>query len=109
MPSLPISGISGLSLRGVHRAGMDRNQPEAAFLVEAKRVQVVVGGDQPQPPAAGRAGAALTASTSDVPMPWFGMQAVQRNDLARVPGDVEGDQPSGHPIRLSDEAGQLAG
>ena len=71
----------------VDRTGVQGRQPEAAALVEAQRVDVVVGGDQPH---AGAAGVACDAphridergpGAAEPPL------GVQRQDLARRPVD----------------------
>ena len=58
-------GLDGA--RVLHGVWVKRRQRKAAFLVEAQRIEVIVGGDQPQ--AAASVAISRTASISAVPMP----------------------------------------
>ncbi len=72
---------------------MHRHQDETAPLVEAKSSQIVVGRDQPHPPATGGPGRLHDGREQGRPDSLSLRQTVQRDDLAFLTFDVVRHQP----------------
>src|SRR5580693_7953149 len=103
-------GDRGFFLAGaVDRAGAKLREAESATLVEAERVDVVVGGGEADLPTAAPARLAdgrLDEQGSD---PDTTLDGVERDYLQHVARDVIGKQPGQAAGSLGDEAGQLGG
>ena len=94
----------------VDLAGPELGQPEATALVEAERVDVVVGGGEPDLAAAETARLGHHGLDEHGPDPGAAVQRVERDDLQRVGAEqLVGEQP-GQAVRpFGDEAGHLGG
>src|SRR5579883_2177076 len=64
---------------------MDGCQGEAAFLVEAQRVQIIIGGDEPEPPTCRPDGNAFDRLYQGCANAQARLGAINRDDLAFVP------------------------
>jgi hypothetical protein len=87
---------------------MHGDQPHPVAQVEPQRVDVVVGRDEPHPPAPGRTGDRhdrLQQRGTDAAAPYGG---VDRHHLAGVAGNVVGQQAHHVAAQLGDETGQSA-
>src|SRR6516162_8944366 len=97
-----------LALPGlVDGAGPEFGQPEAAALVEAERVDVVVGGGEPDLAAAEQPRLAHGGLDEHGPDPSPAVDGVERDDLQAGAGQLVGEEPD-HPAGpFGDEAAQL--
>ena len=74
-------------------AAVHRRQPQPAALVEAQRVEVVVGRDQPQPRRAGRARTLRDGGEQRAADALPRREGLERDELALAAGDAVGRQP----------------
>src|SRR5579875_3401799 len=91
---------------GIDRVAVDGDEREAAFLIEAQRVEIVVCGNQPEPFAACLAGClrdCLDQSRTDTNPR---LRAIKRHDLAVFTFKRVCKQAYSLPAQDGDEAGQ---